>query len=74
MAYSVDILIFFHLFGVVGITTKSTIYELGLSVTPLEGIPLLFDYIKEWKLAPWETTFFKKFISKDRVKHTKAFD
>jgi hypothetical protein len=38
---------------------KPTIFELGFSITPSKGIPLLSNYIKEWKLAPWETTFFK---------------
>jgi hypothetical protein len=44
-----------------------TITDLALYVGDTSGLFSLLDYIKEWRLIAWETTFFKEFKSKDEI-------
>jgi hypothetical protein len=48
--------------------------DLALFVGDTSNLFSLSDYIKEWKLTTWETTFFKKFKSKDGIRQSKAWE
>jgi hypothetical protein len=47
--------------------------DLALSIGDTNDLSSLLNYINEWKLTIWETTFFKEFKSKDGIQQSKAW-
>jgi hypothetical protein len=50
----------------------SIVMNLALSIKNTSDLSSLSSYIKEWRLATWETPLFKEFKSKDGIRQIKV--